>query len=291
MKIPNVKRFNNAADLFAKIYEINKQDKSSFSHRVFARKMKWPASYLSDVIKGRKKLTLSRGIQFATIFKLTVIQTEHLISLCLAENEDAGVSQYFKTQLKNKDLTKEKNTSITKEYINSVSDVRSLYLRELIIWGQGRKSISELLKAQKAFPELLDANELKKSLDSLLEKKLIEEVKPLFFKAVKDKKNNLALDDSGEIVFQDPKVIAQSHIRQLEILIRLLQSFDGYGLTFSSFLDFSVDRLPLVRDKMFELRDLLISFTKEEKSEVLSQTKCFQFEMHLLPMFNLDKIN
>lgn len=289
MKIPNVKRFNSAISFFEKMYELNKAERSTFSYRVFASKIKWPASYLVDVIKGRKKLTLSRAIQFATVFKLNASQTEHLISICLAENDDKGVSQHFKERLKIKDLTAEKSASISR-YIRTGPDLRSSYLRELIIWGQGQKSISELLKAQVAFPDLLKPSELKKSLNVLLERNLIEEIKPNFYKAKKEKKDTLALDDDGAEVFDNPKLIAESHIEQLGILIRLLQSYNGIGFTFSSFFDFSVDRLPEIREKLFELRDLLISFTKENKSDVLDQTRCYQFEMHMMPMFQIDKI-
>ncbi|MFZ3228989.1 MAG: hypothetical protein WA160_02200 [Pseudobdellovibrio sp.] len=289
MKIPNVKRFNSTVSFFSKVYSLNKENKSSFSYRVFAKKVNWPNSYLLDIIKGRKKLTLSRCLQFSNVFKFSASHTEYLISLCLAESDDSGVGEYFKSVLKNKDLNKEKNSSLI-DFLKTVEDLRSIYLRELIIWGQGKKSIDTLLKGQIAYPDLLNPLELGKSLRYLMKENLITEIKPSFYKAVKLNKDALALDDEGVQAPTDPEALARNHIKQLQVLIRLMQFNPGKGVTFSSFLDFSVDRLPEVRDKLFELRDLLISFTKENKSEILNRTKCYQFEMHLVPMFDLDKI-
>jgi uncharacterized protein (TIGR02147 family) len=286
MKIPNIKNFYCIVDYFSSIYQVNKALKKSFSHRMFARKVKWPGSYLSDIIKGRKKITISRCLQFAQVFKLSHAETEYLLSLCLADYEDENVSSYFKESVINKNIAKEKMLPF-KSYLNLFDNIRGMYLRELILWGQGRIPVKELVKAQIPFPELMNDQVLNETLDFLLSKKLIKEIKPAFYVVIEAELFTL---DDDDFTIKNPGDLANHYIHQLEILNRLYKFYKGNGFSFSGYIDITKERYPELQKRMFELRDWIISLSKEKKSDDLNKNETYQVELHCLPMFDFKKI-
>ncbi len=286
MKLPPIKEYISVADYFKDVYEINKKNKKTFSHRFFAKKTGWPISYLSDLIKGRKRLTISRSLQFVQAFKLSPHETEYLLTLCLAHFEDRDVSSYFNRELQAKCLLKEKRQSF-KNYLSLFDNIRAMYLRELILWGQGRVSIQKLVEAQIPFPELKKSSALNETLNFLLERKMIQEVKSGYYTV--NENGVFALDDD-EFTLSNPQSLAKHYIAQLDVLSRLYKSYNGRGFAFSGYIDITVDRYPEVQKKLFDLRDWLISLSKEPKSKDLDKNDTFHLEMHFLPLFNLKKI-
>lgn len=79
MKIPSPLNFSDSQAYFKELYTVNKIHNSTFSYRSFAAKIKWPVSYLSDLVAGRKGLTISRAIEFSDFFKLNSVEREHLV--------------------------------------------------------------------------------------------------------------------------------------------------------------------------------------------------------------------
>lgn len=290
MKFPEIKKFSSVSSYFEEIYTLNKKlNKNKFSHRFFARKLNWPSSYLLDIIKKRKKITLLRSLQFIEAFKLSPSEAEYFINLGLAESEDVNVSHFFKDKIKNRDISDALKTPFD-QYLVFIKNMPAVYLRELIIWGQGQKPIEDLLKLQIAFPELLDDQFLNQTLDFLINKKLIKEKSPNIYVVDKDVKDLLALDD-GSFFANNSHILADMHIHSLDSLIRLYKN-DVFNkqknnvITFSSYLDIADDRVQEVKQKLCELREILVSYTREKKPSEANKTKCFQFEMHFVPMFN-----
>lgn len=286
MKLPDIKSFESPVEYFRELYQTNKALKSSFSHRSFARKVRWPSSYLSDIIKGRKKLTISRSLQFAQALKFTHLETEYLLTLCLSDYDDDRVRSFFREEVTYKNLSKAKQASF-RGYLGLFDNIRAMYLRELILWGQGKVALSNLLEAQIPFPELKDPELLNETLRFLSQKKLIVETKPGFFKATESE--TFALDDDAFTIKHAPD-LAKHYIAQLEILSRLYRYYTGAGFAFSGYLDFNKDRYPEIQKRMFELRDWMIGLSKEAKSADITKNDTFQFEMHFIPMFNFKAI-
>jgi hypothetical protein len=79
IKIPSPVKFTDSQQYFKELYTLNKVYNSAFSYRSFAAKIKWPVSYLSDLVAGRKPLTISRAIEFSEFFSLNSVEREHLV--------------------------------------------------------------------------------------------------------------------------------------------------------------------------------------------------------------------
>lgn len=105
---PSPQLYSNAATFFADFIKINKEENSNFSHRLIASKLKWPVSYISDIIAGRKVLTLPRVLQFSDFYKMNSFDRERLIWFALAESENDEVKSFFhkKLHLSSKDVLK-----------------------------------------------------------------------------------------------------------------------------------------------------------------------------------------
>ena len=65
MLIPNLVRFTDSRAFLTELLDQNQAARPKFSYSSFARRVGWPRTYLSDLLAGRKSLTVSRAIQFA----------------------------------------------------------------------------------------------------------------------------------------------------------------------------------------------------------------------------------
>jgi hypothetical protein len=98
-KVPSPELYSNAKDYFTAFVGINKTESSNFSYRFIAKKLKWPLGYLSDVIAGRKTLTLTRALQFGAAYKLRSVEQERLTWFALVESDNAEVKSFFYKKL------------------------------------------------------------------------------------------------------------------------------------------------------------------------------------------------
>jgi hypothetical protein len=87
LTIPSLFDQSDASSFFATFVAANAHRKS-FSQRSFSLKIKWPISYIPDLIKGRKKFSIERAIQFGNFVKLDPIDFEKLIYLAIASSHD-----------------------------------------------------------------------------------------------------------------------------------------------------------------------------------------------------------
>lgn len=285
MKLPNIKKYKSTKDYFEAIYELNKKEKKIFSYRYFAGQLDWPVSYLNDVVKGRKKTTLTRAIQFSQKFKLNTFQTEYLIFLSLAESEKGDISQFFIDKIEAKGLKKEKTSSVISMIETAYKNPLYNILYILIDWGQGKLPIDELASMQTAFPELHDKKLQKEAIAYLMNNKIIKKVSTNVYTI--NANTVFSLDDNSFLNQEDEKkAIAKNLIKNLENLIKLYQSYSGRALFFNSYINFPVERLPEVVERFHSLRDWMINLSQEEKSDNLLDHESFQVEMHLFPILS-----
>ncbi len=89
IKTPPPHKFQNTKDFFKEFYAFNKTRNKFFSFRSFAEAIDWPTSYLSDLVSGRKKLTVAKAQEFSEFFKLNPVEKEHLLLFALPPSEDS----------------------------------------------------------------------------------------------------------------------------------------------------------------------------------------------------------
>ena len=97
--VPSPQRYECASDYFEVFVTENKAKNSFFSFRYFATLIGWPKSYLSDVTKKRKKLSLQRATEFAEYFKMSGLDKERLIWFSLLEKRSDVSKEFVGTKL------------------------------------------------------------------------------------------------------------------------------------------------------------------------------------------------
>ena len=101
--IPDLQNYRSAKEFFIAFFELNKTKNRRFSYRLFSFYIKWPPSYFSDLVNGRKGLSFQRAIQFASFFKLKDRDAARLIWFTLLESPHAIVKQFANEQLTSSD--------------------------------------------------------------------------------------------------------------------------------------------------------------------------------------------
>lgn len=86
MKLPNIYSHVSCHDYLDEFFKINKEESSKFSLTYFANRISWNRTYLHDISKRRKKLSLSRAIEFGNFFNLDKNQIGRLLVLTLIDN-------------------------------------------------------------------------------------------------------------------------------------------------------------------------------------------------------------
>lgn len=99
MLLPKAIDHRDYQSYFKALIALNKAKKRYFSHRYFARRIKWPPSYLSDLVNGHKSLTLVRALQFAKAVDMDPFDTERMVFWSLRENDDHNVKRFAESNL------------------------------------------------------------------------------------------------------------------------------------------------------------------------------------------------
>ncbi|RYZ75517.1 MAG: hypothetical protein EOP06_32290, partial [Proteobacteria bacterium] len=82
---PSVYETADIPTFFREFVRLNEND-PEFSFRNFAKAIRWPLGYLSDLVKGRRSLTLARCMQFIDFSNMDPITAERFLFLCMKDN-------------------------------------------------------------------------------------------------------------------------------------------------------------------------------------------------------------
>ncbi|MGE0615763.1 MAG: hypothetical protein AB7P04_08980 [Bacteriovoracia bacterium] len=98
-KIPAITEFPSYRPFLSAFYRENKAERSSFSFRYIASRLQWPTSFFSDVVYGKRELSMKRALEFSRWVGFDAVKTDYFIKLVLAESKDPVVREYFSTHL------------------------------------------------------------------------------------------------------------------------------------------------------------------------------------------------
>jgi hypothetical protein len=81
-EIPNIFTYSDINQFFTAFVKFT-LPQWGLSQRAFSRSIGWPASYVPDVISGRKKFTLERAVEFGNHIDVTSEEFEMLLFLAI----------------------------------------------------------------------------------------------------------------------------------------------------------------------------------------------------------------
>ncbi len=290
MRCPDIQQYSSVNQFVKDFYIFNKKENAKASFRFFALKLKWPVSYLNDVIKNRKKLTMKRTLELGSYLKFDSVNMERLIFLSLKQSEDKQIFEYFSDKLneefnsqsyfptRNQQETIPLHFHVVGESI--YSDISLLAVFDTISLADGKitpKKISEMLYT---FPELAKESVLLSKIDELHKQELITPVlqngKITSFEYLKKQLFFITTNRTGHFMAQ----YAENYQRMVSN--PLAKAWIGSG-----FLMISQDRLSEVKKKFMNFRNWMISVdARAMENQGKNKRLLFQFDMNLFSVIN-----
>ncbi len=272
-KLPPTFATKSAAEYFKEICELNKNTKN-FSQRELAKFLEWPMSYIPDVMKLRKPLTVARALEFIRLFKIYPVDAEHLIFLAVASQSKTEIPalqelRRIKSPIMRNDSFPELTifnfeSMLTCQAISVLSPQATLAQIELLLMS--RQMTSEAVRA---------------SLALLLDKRLIEKNGKLYSCKFEKAYSNI-----------DYKTDEMRRLQQdfLESTKRFFDNPFKPGTGSSAFVVIDGRRYADVREKIQTLKNWILEISTLDAQGVQANNILFQLDLHLLPVFHPDRL-
>ena len=264
----------------------HKQRNYRNSDRSFALKIGWSASYLNDVCKKRKKATLPKILTLAKNLKLTPLQTEHVIYLCLANTEKKEVGSYFQKYIyanADKEIVSKQSSIDRQFFTNTLNGL----VFEILRWARKKMLASEILDLLTMIKHRVTEAEIKQSINYLESNGIVE------------------FDQQGTLIaFQEDHVLDERGSGELERsgvdihrqysqnFMDFIDFFQSPSMFNSGFVEIARKDFMSIASKMLDMRNDLIAYSK--KANKFSkpspwQSLVFQFDINLFPMLDKSK--
>jgi plasmid maintenance system antidote protein VapI len=228
-KLPKIHKQVSASQLLSEIVEKNTGVRG-FSQRLLSTKLGWPVSYIPDVIKGRKALSVARALELAKYFDTTTIDTERIILLAI-QSQNLGQTDVVTKVIEAK---VPKTKKATEEF--SLLRFNIFLVFEAVRFLRGKATHDAILAVLSN--TTLDSAGVERAVHLLIEKGFIEK-KQRTYRALK---SDLASDDVGS---------KQEWIR---LHNEFSQNFQKVSLNlpapwsvFSAVLQIDADRIPYIK--------------------------------------------
>lgn len=297
MKTPDIQNYSSYQNYLSDFYKLNRKSNGVGSYRFYAQKLKWPVSYLNEVITGKKKLTLNRALQLSRFLKFDGIDVERLIFLTLKDSEDSTIKNYFTQKVMKEGHTQgyfditEKKTSADKNMFlvteEIFSDISLLAIADVIVMNRGQIGLSEIAQLLYSFPELKDSQILIKKIE-VLEKHGIIKRKIIQKKVV-------GFDYRNEcLAFSIDKKTVKHMVQYAENYIKIITSPQPKGWITSGFIKLSKDRLSEAKKRILAFRNWLLELETEVMNDPNYNEKnvlVFQMDINLLSILDCDHLN
>lgn len=286
MKIPDIQTYDDGRTFLKDVYELNKDKNASF--RFYASKLKWPVSYLNEVIQGRKKLSLARALEFGLFLKLDSVDLERLVFLALKDSETPGIQSYFNKKIseevkttgyfhvsaKPESAAPESAVIVPKEVY---ADISLLAIFDTITWAEGRIRPSEISKLLYSFSALQDHDVLATKLKTLEEHGYITQLRDadqnvIGFKFIRK-----------QLLFSATSETAPLMAQYADNYVRFLNNPRSRGWIASGFVKIPRSRLSAVKKRVTSLRNWLMEIDREvlENPKVRQEALLFQADVNL----------
>jgi len=274
------------------LYKMNRKKSGVGSYRFYAQKLKWPVSYLNEVIAGKKKFTLNRALELSMFLKLDGVDIERLIFLTLKDNDHRSIRDYFTSKIhkegqtdgyfdiSEKNLAPEESMLLIPEEI--YSDLSLLALADVIVMHEGKITLTEIPKLLFSFPELKDPKVLVSKIEVLekheILKRKLKQRKVVGFEFKKQR-----------LVFSIDKNTAVHMGQFAENYKKIITSKHPRGWITSGFVKLSKDRLFEAKKRLLAFRNWLLDLETDVMNDPNYDPKnvlIFQMDVNLLSILD-----
>lgn len=268
----NIFEFDNYRDFIRKVVQQNVKKKGkAFGYRHISGLLKWPPTYLNDLVNNRKKLSISKSWELSLLFGFDSLEKDYLTLLCLKESKSKSLKIYAEKSLK--DWTLIKKHQITNEkpalHFNILVPVILRIIFKLDAQERTEKNI--LLQINKSpIGDLFSEAEILMTLQILVEMNYLNIHSNTYVL------NKLDQEIWGEFVG------ATSHGWKMQSVFAAYASCwqqfmknredENFHLK-SSFCLLNLEQMKMIAKKIDELRDLTLNFDRKNTKENIKNEK------------------
>lgn len=158
---PDISDYDKLLPFFEDFYALNKKQNKKFSYQFLANKLGWSAPYLNDIFKGRKRLSLTRALEFMELLGLRGVRAERFLTLFLAESDASfSKSRVMQETLAGTNTNFRPSTENVKELLKQFETIFEYYILFYLHYNKGAwntdKFLSELTLTSKPTNEWIE---------------------------------------------------------------------------------------------------------------------------------------
>lgn len=294
MQIPNISDYIDCQSYFCDFYESSKKQDESVSFRTLGKQLDWPHSYISDLIHGRKTLTISRALEFASFAKLNLVETERLIYMALRWSGDSDVRNFFGERLRY-DLNGDSSSEVVRRRAG-YSDESKTTIEEL----KNDLSASALLKFLGAQKGPIKPEHIGKLFFSFPELSVFEAVEEKILKLQKNGNLNVINLDRNiihvevlrpTIFFEITKENLSNMTHFLDNMSRIMRHPKTFGNFNEGYVNIPKSDLKNVVEKISILRNYLLELDKKASREDNNEESLlFQYDLNLATLVDIKQL-
>lgn len=296
MQIPDIQKYIDCQNYVSDLYSLNRKNGGVGSFRFYAKKLNWPISYLNEVIKGSKKLSIKRAIELGQFLDLDSVDLERLIYLSMKDTESQTIRDYINRKLQNEHKFEErfqvsKNTDFTDDWLEAVpedifKDISLLAIFDVISWKRGHITPFGIANILYSFPDLKNIEILSEKLSILKQYGYISYQDPISsvteFDVIKKK-----------LFFSVSKENAIHMGQYADNYKRFLSAANQRGWIASGFVTIPRARLNAVKKRIINLRNWLLQIDNEDffsQEDSTEDSLIFQLDLNLFSILDCEQM-
>lgn len=294
MQIPNISDYIDCQSYFCDFYESSKKIDENISFRTLGKHLDWPHSYISDLIHGRKTLTISRALEFASFAKFSLVETERLIYMALRSSGDHDVKSFFGERLRfdlngDSSTTAEKRRAgYTDESESTIAelknDLSASALLKFLGTHKGPINIEAIGKLFFSFPEL--------SIYEAIEEKILKLEKNGNLRVIHLAPDFLHVEViRPTIFFEITKETLPNMTYFLDNMCRIMRSSKTFGNFNEGYVSIPKTDLRNVMEKISIFRNYLLEVDKRACSnENSEEVVLFQYDLNIATLVDIKQL-
>jgi hypothetical protein len=285
---PDIKNYLSLSDYLFDYFEYSKSLSPAVSYRKIAKQLNWSISYFNEVIHGKRRLSINKGIEMVKFLTLSDLDAEKFILLLLKNSESEVTKKYFNTVIQKNyqknslaevfpDLTSDE--AITKAFS---SDFSLIILYAFLRWRNSCFSKYELSQLLYSFPDFKDANFLDSKLLQLEHLNIIKILQIGDVIECKILKDNIVTSHSKETI----------HYFEFyfENQIKMVTSTQFKGSIHAGFIKIQKQKYMELLSRMAMLKNWMMQLEDETKDCKFEDQLMLQYDLSAMVAVDVEKL-
>lgn len=292
---PDINLYSEILPYLQDFYTLNKEKNKNFSYRYLALRLKWSAPYINDLIKGRKKLSLKRALEFIELLELKGTNAERFLFLFLSDSDNLFSNSLLnKNALAAHDSKKQVHKEVLINEFEKFETMFDLYILFYLDYFKGEWNAEKFL---------LKFNFPKKPSIDFLNARVIRMVENKLLKPLPNPHTYQIISLGGVVLDQHDGASSEEEHRKLAAITKQERDYAESYLNYlngpmkqnifcSGIINLNTELYSEAKDRLFAFRNFLYELDQRAQADIATATsadsRIWQFSMHIFSIFEDD---